>query len=396
MDTILYFQPPLHPFIPNKLEGVREAASRRGAHVQVVDREPTAELVAELAAFWHTLGAIVECGARTTPVDAAVFGTMPAVLLSPDPEQRPAPALSVCHDSAATARVAARELLSTGFSHFAFVPYPEPLLWSRTRERAFADAIRMHGKDVRVFRAQSSPVPPFVENFPTAWQTELREFLARLPKPCGVLAANDRVGEVVLAAARFEEIAVPGDLAVLGVDNDERVCERCVPPLSSVEPDFRRGGMLATALLFEAAAKGGTAPLARRLDYGPLGVIRRESTRLVAVPDKCAADAVALVRREACAGLRASAVAALFPCSRRMAYIRFRKATGRTILGEIHAVQLETAKRLLETTGMPLKAISDFCGFENPNSLRKFFRRETGMTLRAWRAARHRLEETPS
>ena len=150
--------------------------------------------------------------------------------------------------------------------------------------------------------------------------------------------------------------------------------------------------MLAAALVFEAVANGGTPPVARRLDYGPLGVARRESTRVLAVPDKCAADAIALIRREACAGLRASAAAALFPCSRRMADIRFHKATGRTILAEIHAVQLETAKRLLETTDIPLKALSDFCGFENPNSLRKFFRRETGMTLRAWRAARRLVE----
>ena len=72
-----------------------------------------------------------------------------------------------------------------------------------------------------------------------------------------------------------------------------------------------------------------------------------------------------------------------------LSIIRFRNAVGRGILAEIHAVQLETAKRLLETTDIPLKALSDFCGFENPNSLRKFFRRETGTTLRAWRAAHH-------
>ena len=387
MDTILYFQPHSVPYVPLQFAGVREVALRYGAHVQAVYREPTAELVAELAELWHALGAVVECSARTTPIDTAAFGTMPVVLLSPDPKQRPETALSVCHDSAATAKMAARELLSLGLTHFAFIPHPEPLHWSLTRERAFAEAIRMHGNDCRTFHAKAPRLFASGDNFPTEWQAQLREFIRQLPKPCGVLAANDSVAIEVLTAARFAGVTVPGDLAVLGVDNDEAACERCEPPLSSIEPDFRRGGMLAASLIFEASENGGTPPGARQLEFGPLRVVRRESTRLLAVPDKCAADAIALIRREACSGLRASAVAALFPCSRRMADIRFRNAAGRGILAEIHAVRLEAAKRLLETTDIPLKALSDFCGFENPNSLRKFFRRETGTTLSAWRAS---------
>ncbi len=387
MDTILYFQPQALPYVPHQFAGVREVALRRGAHVQAVYREPTTELVAELAEFWHAIGAVVECSARTVPIDTAAFGKMPVVLLNPDPGQRPKTTLSVCHDSAATARVAARELLSIGLSHFAFIPHPEPLHWSRTRERAFAEAVRLHGNDCQTFRAKTPRFSASVDHFPTEWQAELREFIRRLPKPCGVFAANDGVAVEVLTAARFAGVTVPGDLAVIGVDNDVSVCERCEPTLSSIEPDFRRGGMLAAQLIFEAAANGRAPSGAHRPEFGPLCVARRESTLLIAMPDKCAADALALIRREACAGLRASTVAALFPCSRRMAGIRFQKAAGRSILGEIHAVQLETAKRLLETTDIPLKALSDFCGFENPNSLRKFFRRETGSTLRAWRAS---------
>jgi AraC-like DNA-binding protein len=68
-----------------------------------------------------------------------------------------------------------------------------------------------------------------------------------------------------------------------------------------------------------------------------------------------------------------------------MADIRFRRATGHSILDEIHAVQLERVKELLSDPLMQLKSISDFCGFTNPNSLRKFFLRETGMTMSQWR-----------
>ena len=67
-----------------------------------------------------------------------------------------------------------------------------------------------------------------------------------------------------------------------------------------------------------------------------------------------------------------------------MAEMRFKKAVGHSVLNEMHAVQLERAKQLLAES-MQLKAISDFCGFENPNSLRKFFKAQTGMTMTQWR-----------
>ena len=65
--------------------------------------------------------------------------------------------------------------------------------------------------------------------------------------------------------------------------------------------------------------------------------------------------------------------------------IRFRQATGHSILEEIHRIQLERAKQILTESGRQIKSISDFCGFRNPNSLRKFFKRETGMTLSEWK-----------
>ena len=386
MRTILFFQPPLHPCIPGKIAGVRDIASRRGVQVQMVNRDPTAAIVAELVKFWNAIGAIVECGARSSPLDPAMFGRLPVVYSTPVPGQRGSPMIAVHHDSVETARLAAREMLSAGLTSFAFLPYPEPRPWSRTREREFTAAIRRHGYECRVFRTETAPEIREGEPSSIAWLSELRRFLAALPRPCGVFAVNDVIAESALKAAGAEGIAVPDELAVLGVDNDVNVCGRCVPALSSVDPDYRRAGMLAAELLFEAAEKGGAAA-AVRYDIAPLRVAYRESMRSRAVSDRRVAEALDLIRRKACDGLRASSVAALFPCSERLAYVRFRKATGHTILGEIHAVQLSSVKRLLETTDIPLKALADFCGFEDPNSLRKFFRRETGTTLRAWRLA---------
>ena len=121
--------------------------------------------------------------------------------------------------------------------------------------------------------------------------------------------------------------------------------------------------------------------------FGDLNVVRRMSTQRLLRPDPHVANALNLIRKEACNGITAIRVAATFPCSRRMADIRFRRAVGHSILDEIQSVKLERAKELLMNANQELKSISDFCGFKNPNSLRKFFLKETGKTLSAWRKA---------
>jgi len=372
VNTILFFTPlSARGGAQKLLAGAQTAAERLGAHLQVVGQPPDAASVRELVRLWRPLGAIVNGYGGWGGPSPGPFGRLPVVVLGLAGAPPPG-AFSVTHDSEGTGRLAARELLATGFRHFAYVPSVPPRPWSEARGRAFAETVRLHGLDVR------SMAGPAAEG--AAWQRSLRAFLRGLPKPCGLFAANDAVATEVLAAARFLGIAVPNELAVLGVDDQEELCERAVPTLSSVEQDHARAGWLAVRAL-----AGGAAGTAREWTYGDLGVVRRASTRPLATADACAARALALIRREACAGLRAARVAALFPCSRRMADIRFRKAVGRSIGEEIRAVRLEEAKRLAATPGRPLKVVADLCGFGSPGSLRNFFRRETGASLTAWR-----------
>ena len=380
METILYFQPPSKTSAPGKFAGVQEIAETNGLHVQTIDGFPSAERLRELTEFWRPIGAIAECGNEYTEVDVRLFGKLPVVFFSHNPDTLPARSFSVSHDSVATARLAARELMTTGFTNFAYIPYAERRYWSEARERGFSTALTLNGFTCRIFRT------PLKASGSTGRLYALRRFLQSLPKPCAVFAANDVTAAETIAAARFMGIGIPEELAVIGVDNYEQICEHTSPPLTSIEPDFRRGGNLAAMMILAQQRKVDAPRLERHMTFGPLRVARRASTRLLAAQDRYVNEALSLIRHEACAGLHAEKVAGLFPCSRRMADIRFRKATGRSILEEIHAVQLERAKQLLRDTSMPLKSIADFCGFTHPNSLRKFFRHATGMTLGDWRA----------
>ena len=378
MKTVLYFQSTSKTSAGEKLGGVQSIAAKCGWHVQIVEEIPTAKKVKSLVAFWNPEGAVVECGGTAATVDLSAFGRLPVVFFDHDPSCLPSNALCVTHDSAATGRMAARELMEGGATDFAFVPYPERRFWSEERERGFIAALSLNGRGCSVFPSRVSPKDS------TRWQRELREFLKELPKPCALFAANDYTAAEVLTAAEFAGVKVPDELSVIGVDDAVSICERTKPTLTSVKPDFRCGGELAALLLAARLRDGAAFRGSRRRTFGPLAVIRRDSTRRLAVKDSAVTAALGLIRREACSGLSAKTVLAQFPCSRRMAEMRFKKAVGHSVLDEIHSVQLERAKQLLAGT-MPLKAISDFCGFENPNSLRKFFKSQAGMTMTQWR-----------
>ena len=146
MKTLLYFQSTSKTSAGEKLGGVQGIAAKCGWHVQAVDGIPTAKKARSLVSFWDPVGAVVECGGTAATVDPSAFGRLPVVFLDHDPSCLPAKSLCVTHDSAATGRMAARELMEGGASNFAFVPCPGRRFWSEERERGFVAALSLNGR----------------------------------------------------------------------------------------------------------------------------------------------------------------------------------------------------------------------------------------------------------
>lgn len=382
MDTILYFQSPSKTSTPDKIAGVQRHAAAVGWHVQIVDGFPTPSALARLMEFWHPLGAIVDCGGGYAEVHVDMFKGIPTVYLDRNPKTMPKNASCVSHDSFSTGQLAAKELLVAGHPNFAFVPYPQPRFWSDDRERGFKDALALNGKSCETFPGGAGRSLQSV-----AWQRRLRRWLEKLPKPCGIFAANDSVAVEVITAAEHGGLAIPREIAVCGVDNFVPICERTIPTLTSVQPDFLLAGELAALTLGEMAA--GKFRQAVRLTFGPADVVRRASSRTGIRYDAEVAAAAELIRRKACERLTAKDVIATFKCSRRMAEMRFRQILGHSILDEIQAVRLTRAKELLANSTQDIASISSFCGLKTANALCKFFRKETGKSPSEWRCSRH-------
>ena len=250
VNILLYFHPPGSTSWDQVVDGVKDIAAKVDWHVQEVNVHPTHSHLDKLRRFWNPIGAIVDAGAGVNKLSAEYLKSFPFVFIDHDPATLPRNAFSVCHDSAATAILAARELLSTGFSHFAYVAFRERRFWDSEREAAFRQAVELNGRHCSVFRPARASRADSV-----GYLRKLRTFIASLPRPCGIFAANDRTAEDVLTVARMLELDIPYDLSVIGVDNYANVCENTVPKLTSVEPDFRRAGASAAMLVMEASRR---------------------------------------------------------------------------------------------------------------------------------------------
>jgi len=205
----------------------------------------------------------------------------------------------------------------------------------------------------------------------------------KLRRPAAVFAAHDDRAFELLKALAARRVPVPRGVAVLGVDNDELICENAHPRLSSVQPDFEEEGRLAAETL-DAMMAGAVLP-GRTLLVGVKRVVQRESTAEQSHSGLLVQKAVAYINRHALEGIGVPDVVRHIRCSRRLADLRFRELQGRSILEAITERRLDEVKRRLAGTREKMDAIASACGYENPTYLKNLFKKRFGMSMSEWR-----------
>ena len=229
---------------------------------------------------------------------------------------------------------------------------------------------------------------------PVDWPTEfenrrhwpaLTEWLAGVPKPIGIMAADDSAAHDLAAACLKANVAVPEGVAVIGVNNDDMLCESAWPPLSSVIADYGRMGYAAAVLMDRLLAGATLTPAERVTRLPPLGVAHRQSTDVLAVDDPQVADAVRFIREHACDPCGVADVLRRVPIGRRRLERQFVRHLGRTPHDEILRVQMDRAKRLLLETALTLPDVAERCGFSSSPTFGRAFVRALGATPAAFR-----------
>lgn len=373
------------------LEGIQLHAHARRWNVFVAEHEMDGPAIADLLAFWNPDGVIVE-GAMDEQglFSPDVFGTVPVVYLASDRTRLPSDALCVNHDSSTFGRAAAREFLSLGIRSFAFFGFAG-LFWSAERARSFRAALGVAGLDATTFER------PFLErdwrDLANGFARSFGAWLAALPKPCGLLTANDLLATEAISTCQAMGIKVPDDLLILGIDNDESLCEHVEPTLSSIRPNFTEAGLLAARLLDERLSAHGTFTGERQRSFAASGIVSRQSTRRLPRANAAVSRALETIRRRACDGLKPRDVFAEAGRSRRLVELRFRELTGHSVQNEILFVRLARVKELLSRPDVPLESVAAKCGWKSTAQLRVLFKAAEGLSMRQWRRAK--LQQTP-
>lgn len=278
-------------------------------------------------------------------------------------------------DNRRIAQMGAEHFLDRGFRNFAFCGYPPTKIngWSFERAEAFQRYVQEAGFSCSVYTGRHKT--------PRNWGAMLEsicDWLTSLPKPVGLMAATDKRARHVLEACKTLGMRVPEEVSVLGVDNDEMLCQLATPPLSSVKQGTRQLGYQAAALLDKMMAGETLSTL--RYVVPPEGVVSRRSTDVLAIEDQEMAAAVRFVCDHATEGIKAQDVVKAVGICRSTLDSRFQAIFGRTVHAEIRRVQLDRAKELIQSTDLPLKRVAQLTGFTSIQYLTYLFRQSTGKT----------------
>jgi len=283
-------------------------------------------------------------------------------------------------DNAAVARLAAEHLEGKGFAELAYCG-DRRFLWSRQRGAEFKRGLAAKGRRCVDFVEQAASGRPGSD----AEIRAIARWLKALPKPVAVFACYDGRALQVLEACQLLGLNVPEQVAVLGVDNDELVCELANPPLSSVQPNARLSGYEAAASLARLM-RGEKKTVAPTHQVQPVRVVERQSTDVVAVADAKVASALKFIRQHACAGVDVGDVLRAVPMSRTRLEEKFKALLGHSPHRQIVQQRIARAKHLLAESKIAISEVAEQAGFDNASYLSVAFRRETGLSPFAYRA----------
>ncbi len=353
-------------------------------NVQLVDRCNDTQTFDNIRK-WKAHGMIIGCmpDARENVTDLAI----PTVIMDAKMGRYTAyfkKASFITCDSKAIAHAGVDYLASQGFKNFAYVGDSQGSEWSVQRCRFFRERLRTISFSCNDY---ACAVPGTMNT--KDWvqeQDKLIRWLKALPKQTAVFVSNDRQAQQVLKICQLAHINVPVDLAVLGVDNDELLCEGTTPTLSSIQPDFEACGYQAAQLLEQLMFRQRRTP--QSLLYGAKRIVSRESTQFHShAMDPRVQRGLDFIRLNAERAICVCEISRHMHVSRRMSELLFRKHLKHSITEEIQLARMEKLKRLLADTNRPITMLCGLCGYQSESHVRRIFKRTVGLTMSQFRYA---------
>ena len=293
------------------------------------------------------------------------------------------PSLRACRvvtDDIAVGRTAAEYFLERGFRRFAFCGFNDAI-WSQHRGESFSRSVRDVGFEIYIYKRHKAARRRLSEGE----QTVIAEWLKSLPRPIAIMACNDDRGQDVLAACRLAGLEVPGEVAILGVDDDELVCDLSYPQLSSIAVNTERAGYEAARVLDKLMGGQQIEEAEKVVPISPLHVVTRQSTDIMAIEDLQVAEAVHFIRMHSRKVIQVSDVAEAVGLSRRALEQHFRKVLRHSVHDEIKYARVNQMADLLISTNLTMSQIARFLGYPNASNISRYFKQKKGISPMEYR-----------
>ena len=359
------------------------AQKRRRWNIHLV-RESLGLEVLKNEARWGLDGAIIDYTVHDDAISGIRSLGIPCVALDtahPDLFKGMRKVAFIDVDSSEIGRLGAQHFTEKyNYASYGILAYEDTCNWSERRVRSFSETLGANGLACNSLRVRHEEL-----RMPALHQT-MCEWAGRLHRPVAVMVVCDELARTFVSALSANDIHVPQDVAVLGVDDEWILCTHMKPTLSSIQPNFERSGYL--------AAKSMDTLLRRKADCNatPLyylspvkSVVARESTAPSNTTGLMVLRAENFIRDHVGENIHVNDVARHLKVSRRLLDKRFREVTGKTVLSVIHTAQLENVHHLLCTTQLSISEIGSLYPFRSESQLKRLFKATYGMTMSAVR-----------
>lgn len=264
---------------------------------------------------------------------------------------------------------AANFFINQNFRNYAFIGMKD-ILWSMSRYEGYSEQINSVIK-VPTFRYD-------VEDFKNEIDA-ISQWLHSLPKPVAMLACNDFMARQVTEICQMEGIRIPEDISLLGVDNDEFMCNISSPTLSSIKLNFEKHGYEIAKTLFKMIHEKNTWPA--RIAVEAIGVVERMSTKRKIISDPYIREIVDFISRNYTQEIDIGKLTSFIPFSRRAIEMKFKKEMyPHSISSYIMKLRLDHFCHLLETSELPIRTAADRSGFIDSSNFSTIFKKYKGMT----------------
>lgn len=285
---------------------------------------------------------------------------------------------NITADYKKTGELAAERCVARGFREFAFFGN-NGMCWSDARRDAFTQYLEEagFGDHLHIYSRQRISNPWFYR------QDLLRDWLLSLPKPIGVFCCDDNQAVILAEACNALGLRIPQEVAIVGVDNDEILCNMSNPPITSIDVDIERGGYEVAAMtvqmMHDPSFKG------QDIVLQPLHIVTRESSNMITTKDVQVHKALTFIHSNLDHKINVADVLEHVPMSRRLLEQRFLKATGSTIYQYISTERIEFFARQLLETDEPIGNLAARMDEPDLKTLSRLFKKLKGCTPTEYR-----------